>query len=356
MEIPDHLRRVMDEHKRLTDLIQSRAQRPDAAIRLRQDFTLDHVPAAARAASITAYDSLLSSLAKQAAINADRFTNIGSLMGERFNPKVRDLEKQLTSIGSLMGERFNPTVRDLEKFLHVQDTFARSAVDAAQKLTSISAFSRLQEQLTGLKTPIFNDRFEQLTSISAMMRAVQSSQWESPILAQVRDRIHELVDEGASLEQITQTVKSSASLRLADAGRDWVTYLASREFLVQLFFFLFAYYLSTHDQSKSTSQFLSALQKHHEEEMSLLQSLKPHEQPQDLYFILRSGPLRAERSSKAAPISWVFPNQVVRLIRISKEWAYVEFFDNIQGVPRMGWMKKKNLNKPRHQPATVPGQ
>jgi len=279
------------------------------------------------------------------------------LMGERFNPKVRDLEKQLTNIGSLMSERFNPTVRDLEKFLHVQDTFVRSAVQAAEKLTSISgSFSRLQEQLTGFKTPIFNDRFEQLTSISAMMRAVQSSQWESPILAQVRDRIHELVDEGASLEQITQTVKSSASLRLADAGRDWVTYLASREFLVQLFFFLFAYYLSTHDQSKSTGQFLSALQKHHEEEMSLLQSLKPHEQPQDLYFILRSGPLRADRSNKAALISWVFPNQVVRLIRISKEWAYVEFFDNIQGVPRMGWMKKKNLNKPRHQPATVPGQ
>jgi hypothetical protein len=59
--------------------------------------------------------------------------------------------------------------------------------------------------------------------------------------------------------------------------------------------------------------------------------------------------LRTERSDKATRIATVYPNQVLHVLRISQKWAYVEYFDEVEGLPRTGWMHKKVLSKPRHQ-------
>ncbi|MBK8903114.1 MAG: hypothetical protein IPM53_18140 [Anaerolineaceae bacterium] len=54
-------------------------------------------------------------------------------------------------------------------------------------------------------------------------------------------------------------------------------------------------------------------------------------------------PLRSEPSRHGSIITRIFPNQLVEQVKQEGGWVYVEYFDYIEGIPRMGWIYRRNL-------------
>jgi uncharacterized protein YgiM (DUF1202 family) len=55
--------------------------------------------------------------------------------------------------------------------------------------------------------------------------------------------------------------------------------------------------------------------------------------------------LRSQTSAKSSIIAKLHPNQKVALIRSQQEWIYVEYFDYIEAIPKMGWVYEKRLKR-----------
>jgi hypothetical protein len=66
------------------------------------------------------------------------------------------------------------------------------------------------------------------------------------------------------------------------------------------------------------------------------------ERDQNTYYVVeREAVLRLKPVVRSAVLGSLFPNQKVRLAERSHKWIYVEYFDEIEGVPRYGWAYKK---------------
>jgi len=54
--------------------------------------------------------------------------------------------------------------------------------------------------------------------------------------------------------------------------------------------------------------------------------------------------------STDAPVEMVIGyNQVVEVVERHQEWAYVKFYDNVEGIPRLGWVHTKYLDRAEGQ-------
>lgn len=49
------------------------------------------------------------------------------------------------------------------------------------------------------------------------------------------------------------------------------------------------------------------------------------------------------KSGIQTQVAVLYPNQKVRLEKSAHRWIYVEYFDYIEGIPKMGWVNKKYL-------------
>ncbi len=54
-------------------------------------------------------------------------------------------------------------------------------------------------------------------------------------------------------------------------------------------------------------------------------------------------PLRSEPSRKGAIIIRIYPNQLVEQLKRERGLVYVEFFDFTEGIPKTGWVYRRNL-------------
>jgi hypothetical protein len=53
--------------------------------------------------------------------------------------------------------------------------------------------------------------------------------------------------------------------------------------------------------------------------------------------------VRVSPSHKSAKVTTVYKNQLVSVLLRQKEWAYVQYFDHIDGIPKTGWVAKKYM-------------
>lgn len=59
------------------------------------------------------------------------------------------------------------------------------------------------------------------------------------------------------------------------------------------------------------------------------------------YIVVRAVNIRCGPGTNKPSMTVLYPNQMLRLIDSRAEWIYVEYFDHIEGHPRMGWVFKK---------------
>jgi len=63
----------------------------------------------------------------------------------------------------------------------------------------------------------------------------------------------------------------------------------------------------------------------------------------ETYVVLETVRLRNEPTTKSPIIGLLYPNQKVTLIKDQGKWIYITYSDNIEGIPKMGWVCKEFL-------------
>lgn len=71
----------------------------------------------------------------------------------------------------------------------------------------------------------------------------------------------------------------------------------------------------------------------------------PKEDQNTYYVVEREVILRLKPNTKSSEVALLFRNQKVRLVKPNHQWIYVEYFDEIEAVPKYGWAYKKYLKK-----------
>ena len=69
--------------------------------------------------------------------------------------------------------------------------------------------------------------------------------------------------------------------------------------------------------------------------------LIPDEDQETYYVVEREAVLRLKPRAKSSSFGFLFPNQKVRMVQRQHKWIYVEYFDEIEGLPKYGWAYKK---------------
>jgi len=75
------------------------------------------------------------------------------------------------------------------------------------------------------------------------------------------------------------------------------------------------------------------------------QTLAPPDDKADYYVVQRAVCIRVKPQNRSAKVAVLYPNQKVRLEKSAHRWIYVEYFDYIEGIPKMGWVNKKYLQR-----------
>jgi hypothetical protein len=205
---------------------------------------------------------------------------------------------------------------------------------------------------------------------AAALWASSVREFDSTFLGQIRNLASERAAEGADPKQVAAEIKTAVETRVQQALSEGVRNRGVAQWgvaqwiwnIVSLLVPIYVTLLLAKGNDELTI-------KYHQEVMHVLnqilqanlhsQTLAPAKPPADLEnlnvvnVVLKVTALRTERSNKAAQIATVYPNQILHVIRISQRWAYVEYFDEVEGLPRTGWMYKKVLSKPRRQASRV---
>lgn len=81
------------------------------------------------------------------------------------------------------------------------------------------------------------------------------------------------------------------------------------------------------------------------ESIAKAQTLIPENDNSTYYVVERPVAIRLKPNNRSAAVAGLYPNQKVRLVQSSHQWIYVEYFDYIEGIPKLGWVNKKYLEK-----------
>jgi hypothetical protein len=123
------------------------------------------------------------------------------------------------------------------------------------------------------------------------------------------------------------------------------------KFLVTLFMMLGAWGTTVYQIKQANDSSKTQTEQHAqsiavwERVASQLQRLFPENDNGIYYVAERRAALKVKPSFGSYTITVIFTNQKVRLVRMSYQWIYIEYFDYIEGVPKYGWASKKYLKR-----------
>jgi hypothetical protein len=100
--------------------------------------------------------------------------------------------------------------------------------------------------------------------------------------------------------------------------------------------FLYSVYAS----HKSEQRIIDAIDHGHAEISKEINGLRPVGSDDVTWVVLKNAAVRARPDIKEKSSELLSPAQQIRLIREKGDWLYVEYFDYIEGVPKMGWIPK----------------
>lgn len=355
VDIPDHIRRKVEQHQRDLDRIRDRERVLGPAYAATVDsWRYSALEITKRTQGASAIERVAIEMARERAFHAPRQPLIEWAQGKFADPSgtrslyVEDRLRQLLP----------PQSRALEQIERgsLLDRITRQAHEAV-----LDRWPRQpSELLSAMEKKIrLADPFE-MPGVRAALIASRMPGFESTVLGRFQTRVQELADQDAGAAAIVHEVRSLLRSRVAESAHDCVSYLSSPQFLLSLIVSILITYFQLHvgeQQSREMTKRLEDLVhtvRGLQDEMAQLRSAQPTQEPTDLNVVLGTAYVRADRRDAAPKIALVFPNQIVRLVRVSKTWAYVEFEDHIEGSRRAGWIYKKVLQKPRHQTSGCP--
>jgi hypothetical protein len=198
------------------------------------------------------------------------------------------------------------------------------------------------------------DIFQRQPFTSAAVLATQVREFDSTFIAHIRDLASDRLAQGVDAREVAAEIKEAVESRVQQALPGTANRKGVSVWLWHVFVLLMPLYINF-SLSKSSDDLAN---KHYEAVMQVLNQLLQNHlansvatasaDQDDQNVVLQAAAVRVERNEKSSRIATVYPNQIVHIVRICKKWAYVEYFDQIEGLPRTGWVYKKVLSKPRH--------
>lgn len=98
-------------------------------------------------------------------------------------------------------------------------------------------------------------------------------------------------------------------------------------------------------ENEISNEFLLNLNELGERVFPLIEDLAISDKEEVLYIVKKEAPIRAKPESDSDTLHRVYPNQIVNIISEEKRWFYVEYFDHIEAIPKMGYIYKGNVTE-----------
>ena len=160
--------------------------------------------------------------------------------------------------------------------------------------------------------------------------------------------LNELKTEKLNFNDAIEVVEEAFSNKIETSSKGWI----SAEGLLQLFFAFTLYVISqasAMDSDEALMKKVSQLENSFIEKIALLLPDKQDDKNATYYIVNRTVQLHTESSTKSPFLGFLYPNQRVKLVKRKSKWIYIEYFDNLNGIPKMGWVYKKYLKMEKKQ-------
>lgn len=199
-----------------------------------------------------------------------------------------------------------------------------------QHIIQQATFERLYRNMSGIGYDLLQGVIEKYES-----KGAKSASGETDLSRMSFDKSIPIVFDEV-IAKIDELVKSNQTKPLIQNG--WV-----QVFLSLIFTFLFSYKSDLFIESKFYEQgelIENAKRQIIEKIDSITEKSVWTEKEID-----RPTSVFLKKSNRSQRISKLFSGDTVRLIKPEKKWAYIEFFDYNDGLPKYGWVMKKHLRK-----------
>lgn len=196
----------------------------------------------------------------------------------------------------------------------------------------------------------------QLPALRAAAIAIRLPEFDTTFLGGLHKRLERLHESGVGVTPAMEEVDLALKERAGQLPRSWVSFKGMFDLLYPLLIALLQLWYAKYSDERSSTEmqrFIESQFRATETRLTLqIQTLKPLGSPMALSVVARQCYLRADRFAKAITVGVLYPNQVITIHRTSGKWAYVEFFDYVNAIPKTGWILKKYVTtvelKPGH--------
>jgi len=96
-------------------------------------------------------------------------------------------------------------------------------------------------------------------------------------------------------------------------------------------------------EQEQTNEHLGFLENFTEKIYPKIETLLDTDNDENLIIVKKESTLRVKPTAKSDSMTNVFPNQLLNIIEDQSRWYYVEFFDQRDSIPQMGWIYKGNV-------------
>ena len=144
-------------------------------------------------------------------------------------------------------------------------------------------------------------------------------------------------------QNITTSLEKLFDEKIRRNSPNIISFDAFLQILIATIFFLSTVYLAN-----ETDKSIQELNDKVDKILPKIETLSPKEDTSAnriLYTCKSHSNVRTEPSSKSLVVDILYPNQIVSFIQEKKNWMYVEYFDYVEDLPKMGWVYKGNLKR-----------
>lgn len=222
----------------------------------------------------------------------------------------------------------------------------KAAERAMQSITGIDRIWRERLPLADVFSQLMrSSALDPLPALRASAIAIQLPEFGGTFLGSLHQCLEELRKSGAEVGSAMAEVDSALNERADHLPHSWVTVKGMFDlFYPVLLAVLQLWYAKISDDQSSSAMrsFIGVQLRASETRLAVqIQSLKPTETRESISVVQRQCYLRVDRFTKAVAVGVLYPNQLIQVYRTSGKWAYVEFFDYANAIPKTGWILKK---------------
>jgi len=244
-----------------------------------------------------------------------------SLINAASFSSINAITKQFSSLHNISGlSAFDSIIKKHEKYSSLLNSSLLNSINLAPNiLTNLTTISSIAESFQ--RDALFPDIVKKMEESFSY------------------NLLHELKQENVTLEETIEIAQESFAKQINNIPRSLISFEGMVQLLFAIMLFIHAQ-TSSQESEENITRKIEVLENNLMAQMSKLIS---EDEAAVYYVVKRIVHLRTDHTTKSFIIGKLYPNQRVELIERNSKWIYVKYFDYVDGLPKMGWVYKKNL-------------